>query len=105
MSEPLRAFLGGLLGAMVLVHGGNGVVAGALLNRSKGQNAGWLAITAGWAVAVMAGIYTARAVGAPGFINPVGPLAAAITSPEKASIDWALRLVGGEFLGAFAGAV
>src|SRR5262245_18480110 len=35
----------------------------------------------------MAGVYTARAVGAPGFINPVGPLAGVITGvlePDKA---------------------
>ena len=40
------AFLGELLGTMVLVLLGNGVVAGVLLNKSKAHNAGWIVITA-----------------------------------------------------------
>jgi glycerol uptake facilitator protein len=72
---------------MILVLLGDGVVGGVLLARSKAQNAGWIAITTGWGLAVMAGVFTARAAGAPGFINPVGPLAA------------------GEFAGAFVGAI
>jgi glycerol uptake facilitator protein len=51
----------------------------------------------------MAGVFTARAVGAPGFINPVGPLAGVITGgldPEKAA--W---FAVAEFAGAFTGAV
>ena len=35
----------------------------------------WIVVTAGWALAVMAGEFTARRFGGPGFINPVGPLA------------------------------
>jgi glycerol uptake facilitator protein len=96
-------FLGEFLGTMVLILLGDGVVAGVLLSRSKAQNAGWMVITAGWAFAVMAGVYTARAVGAPGFINPVGPLAGLLTGtlePDRAGL-----CVAGEFLGAFTGAV
>src|SRR5690348_10584973 len=88
---------------MVLILLGDGVVAGVLLSRSKAQNAGWIVVTAGWAFAVMAGIYTARAVGSPGFINPVGPLAGVLTGtlePDRAAL-----CVAGEFLGAFTGAV
>ena len=50
---------------MVLILLGDGVVAGLLLGKSKAKDAGWLAITAGWAFAVMAGIYTAKAIGPP----------------------------------------
>ncbi|MBO0700827.1 MAG: aquaporin family protein [Zavarzinella sp.] len=96
-------FLGEFFGTAVLILLGDGVVAGVLLNRSKGQNAGWLAITAGWAFAVMAGVFTARAVGSPGFINPVGPLAGVITGAVPT--DAAVRYVAGEFAGAFVGSV
>jgi glycerol uptake facilitator protein len=96
-------FQGEFLGTMVLILLGDGVVAGVLLSRSKAQNAGWIAITAGWAFAVMAGVYTARACGAPGFINPVGPLVGLLLDTVKP--DRAARLVAGEFCGAFAGAV
>jgi glycerol uptake facilitator protein len=50
----------------------------------------------------MAGVYTARAVGAPGFINPVGPLAGVLTG--NLAIDKALGLAAAEFAGAFVGA-
>jgi glycerol uptake facilitator protein len=96
-------FLGEFLGTMVLILLGDGVVAGVLLARSKAQNAGWLAITTGWAFAVMSGIYVARAVGAPGFINPAAVLAGVLTGAvgyERAAV-----CAAGEFLGAFAGAV
>jgi glycerol uptake facilitator protein len=96
-------FLGEFLGTAVLVLLGNGVVAGVLLGRSKAQNAGWVAVTAGWAFAVMAGVYTARAIGSKGFVNPVGP--AAGVAVGEFPLDRAAASVAGEFLGAFAGAV
>src|SRR5436853_7751182 len=99
----MHAFQGEFLGTMVLILLGDGVVAGVLLNRSKSQNAGWMVITAGWAFAVMSGVFTARSFGGKGFINPVGPLASLILhtlTPEEA---W--PLIGGEFLGAFVRAV
>jgi glycerol uptake facilitator protein len=95
--------LGEFLGTMVLILLGDGVVAGVLLGRSKAKDAGWLAVTAGWAFAVMAGIYTAKAIGAPGYINPVGPLAGVLM--DKLAPDKALVFVGAELAGAFAGAV
>jgi glycerol uptake facilitator protein len=96
-------FGGELLGTMVLILLGDGVVAGVLLNRSKSQNAGWIVITAGWAFAVMAGVFTARAFGGKGFINPVGPIAAVVIGDLPVSD--ALPLIAGEFVGAFVGAV
>jgi glycerol uptake facilitator protein len=94
--------LGEFLGTMILITLGGGVVAGAVLNKTKAQNAGWMAITAGWAFGVMAGVYTARAVGAPGYINPVGPLAGVLTA--NLAIEKALAFAAAELAGAFAGA-
>lgn len=95
--------LGEYLGTMILLLLGDGVVAGVLLAKSKSKDAGWLAITTGWAFAVMSGIYVARAVGGPGFINPVGPLAAVIAG--KLAIDKAILYAAAELAGAFTGAV
>jgi glycerol uptake facilitator protein len=65
------SFLGELLGTMMLILLGNGVVANVLLAESKGNNAGWIVITAGWAFAVMSGVFVAAALGSPGAdINP-----------------------------------
>jgi glycerol uptake facilitator protein len=74
----VNGFQGEFFGTMILILLGDGVVAGVLLNRSKAQNSGWIVITAGWAFAVMAGVFTARWFGGAGFINPVGPLAALV---------------------------
>lgn len=96
-------FLGEFCGTAVLILLGDGVVAAVLLNRSKAQNAGWMVVTTAWAFAVIAGVLTARAVGSPGYINPVGPLAGVLTdslSPQKVPY-----LVAGELLGAFTGAI
>ena len=99
----MTPYLGEFLGTMVLILLGDGIVAGVLLGKSKAKDAGWIAITAGWAFAVMAGVYTARAAGAPGFINPVGPLAGVLTG--GLDLAKAAGFAAAELLGAFAGAV
>ncbi|MFO7245392.1 MAG: MIP/aquaporin family protein [Thermaerobacter sp.] len=53
----MSPFMGELIGTMILILLGDGVVANVLLARSKGQNAGWIVITTGWALAVAMGVY------------------------------------------------
>jgi glycerol uptake facilitator protein len=60
MTSPL---LGEFLGTLVLILLGDGVVAAVLLKRSKAEGGGWIVISAGWAFAVMAGVFTAIACG------------------------------------------
>jgi MIP family channel proteins len=48
MSHLMAEFLG----TMILILLGDGVVANCVLNKSKGQNGGWILISSGWAVAV-----------------------------------------------------
>jgi glycerol uptake facilitator protein len=95
--------LGEFLGTMVLIILGSGVVAAVVLNKSKAQNAGWMVITTGWAFGVLSGIYTAKAIGAPGYINPVGPLADVIN--DKLTVERAITFAAAEIAGAFTGAV
>jgi glycerol uptake facilitator protein len=97
--------LGEFLGTMILITFGGGVVAAVLLNKTKAQNSGWMVITTGWAFGVMAGIYTARAVGGAevGYINPVGPLAAVLKG--SLAVPKALAFAAAEVAGAFCGAV
>ncbi|MFO0810742.1 MAG: MIP/aquaporin family protein [Gemmataceae bacterium] len=96
-------FLGEFFGTMVLILFGGGVVAGVLLERSKAQNAGWIVVTTGWAFAVMCGIFTSKALGGSGDINPVGPVTELVTGSVATNI--ALMRIAGEFAGAFTGAV
>ena len=97
------AMLGEFMGTLVLVLLGNGVVAGVLLKKSKAENSGWIVITAGWAFAVMCGVFTAIACGSSdAFLNPAVTIGFAMRSGDFSK--FAPYLVA-EMLGAFVGAV
>jgi glycerol uptake facilitator protein len=53
MNNP---FIAELIGTMLLIIFGDGVVANVLLNKTKGQNSGWIVIATGWAMAVAVGV-------------------------------------------------
>jgi glycerol uptake facilitator protein len=96
-------FVGEFFGTLVLILLGGGVVAGVLLAKSKSENAGWIVVTAGWAFGVTCGVFVAKSLGAPGALNPVGPLAdLAVGKGEPAN---QLAMIAAEFLGAFCGGV
>jgi glycerol uptake facilitator protein len=99
----MSLFLGELLGTMFLIILGDGVVANVLLNRSKGQNSGWIVITTGWAFAVLIGIFVAAAFGSPpAYLNPAVALGFAIKTGNYA--DLAPAIIA-EMIGAFLGGV
>lgn len=93
--------LGEFLGTMVLILLGNGVVAGTLLRKSKGENAGWIAITTAWGLAVMCGVFTAMACGGEGHLNPAVTLGAALVSGDFSKLAW---YIPAQLAGAFVGA-
>ncbi len=62
--------------AMILVFG-CGVVANVLLNKTKGNNGGWIVITFGWAVGVFTGVLISASVSG-AHLNPAVTLALAI---------------------------
>src|SRR5579859_3813320 len=100
MTSP---FLGEFLGTMVLILLGDGVVAGALLKRSKSEGSGWIVITTGWAFAVMAGVFTAVACGSSdAHLNPAVTLGFAV---RAGSFGKCLPYMAAQFLGAVLGAV
>jgi glycerol uptake facilitator protein len=75
---------GEFMGTLVLILLGDGVVANVLLNKSKGQNSGWIVITTGWGFGVTLGICTALACGSPfAFINPAVALTVCILHPAN----------------------
>jgi len=99
MTSP---FLGEFLGTMVLVLLGNGVVAGVVLKRSKAEASGWMVITAGWAFAVMAGVFTAIACGSSdAHLNPAVTLGFAVRAGNFGKV---VPYVAAQLLGAAAGA-
>ena len=95
-------FIAELFGTMTLIVLGDGVVANVLLNKSKGQNSGWIVITTGWAMAVMGGIFVSQALKGPGSLNPAFQIAGILTGGDAGA---AIQNILGEFVGAFVGAV
>ncbi len=92
---------GEFMGTFVMILLGNGVVANVLLRKTKGESSGWIVITAGWAMAVMAGIFTAIACGGEGHLNPASTLAAAIVSGDYSKLaGYAIAQLAGAFAGA-----
>lgn len=94
--------LGEFVGTLVLILLGNGVVAGVLLEKSKAHGAGWIAITAGWAFAVLCGVLVAVGLGAPGELNPAVTLANVIAGTR--TVPDALAHVAAQLAGAMVGA-
>jgi glycerol uptake facilitator protein len=98
----LSPFFGEFVGTLVMIVLGNGVVANVLLKRSKAEGGGWIVITAGWAFAVMAGVFVAVACGSKdAFLNPAFTLGVAISSGDYSKLA---PLAAAQFLGAFVGA-
>src|SRR5215203_617227 len=98
----MQTLLAEAIGTMLLVLLGDGVVANVVLNRTKGQNSGWIVITAGWGIAVAMAVYAVgRISGA--HLNP----AVTIGLATIGSFAWAdvPAYIAAQLVGAFAGGV
>lgn len=100
----MSPFVAETIGTMLLVLLGDGVVANVLLNKSKGQNGGWIVITAGWGFAVMVGAYTVGWVSG-AHLNPAVTIAFAAAGVNGFSWSSVPAYVGGQMTGAFIGAI
>jgi len=89
------------LGTMLLIILGDGVVANVALNRSKGQNGGWIVVTAGWGLAVMVAVYSVGTISG-GHLNPAVTLGLA----SIGQFNWAFvpGYILAQIAGGFAGA-
>src|SRR5262249_10362993 len=72
----MNPFVAEFIGTAILVTFGNGVVANVVLAKTKGNNAGWIVITTGWALAVFVGVCCSYAVSG-AHLNPAVTLAMA----------------------------
>lgn len=98
----MSIFLSEFIGTAILIAFGNGVVANVILNKTKGQNSGWIVIAFGWAIAVFVGVYvSAKYSGA--HLNP----AVTIALLYLKKISWSVvpQYISGQLLGAMAGSV
>lgn len=100
----MSPFLGEFIGTMLLIIMGDGVVANVVLNKTKGNNSGWLVITFGWAMAVFLGVFASVKLGGGGHLNPAVTIAMAAFD---ADFDSSLlpTYIGAQFAGALVGAI
>lgn len=94
-------FFAELIGTMILVLLGDAVVANVILKKTKGENGGLIAITAGWAFAVAIPVFMFGSVSGAHF-NPAVTLALA-TIGNFPWPDVPMYLIA-QFIGAFLGA-
>jgi glycerol uptake facilitator protein len=73
----MNPYLAEFIGTALLVVFGNGVVANVVLARTKGNNSGWIVITAGWAFGVFIGAFCAAPFSG-AHINPAVTIALAV---------------------------
>ena len=94
----MSANLAEMLGTMILVLLGDGVVANVVLKQTKGHNAGWIVITAGWGFAVAIAVYCVNAISG-AHLNP------AVTLGLAAIGKFSWSLVPGYIFAQLAGGV
>ncbi|MGT2889735.1 MIP/aquaporin family protein [Streptococcus dysgalactiae subsp. equisimilis] len=95
-------FTGELLGTFILVLLGDGVVSACILNKTKAQNSGWIAIVLGWGIAVTVAVYISGFMSG-AHLNPAVTLAMAAIG----SLPWSqvVTYLVAQFLGAMLGAL
>jgi len=99
----MSPFLGEFAGTALLITLGGGVVANVVLNKTKGNNSGWIVITFGWAMAVFVGVYASLSLGGSGHLNPAVTIALSTLGDFDKSLLPTYLLA--QFAGAFTGAV
>src|SRR5688572_15180282 len=98
----MSLYVAEFFGTLTLILLGNGVVAGVVLKGTKSENAGWVAITLAWGLAVTLGIYAVGRI-SNAHLNPA--ITIALWASGDFSSDLVLGYIVAQFAGAFVGAV
>jgi glycerol uptake facilitator len=98
----MSPFVAEIVGTMLLILLGDGVVANAVLQRSKGHASGWIVITTGWALGVALAVYSVGTISG-GHLNP----AVSIALASIGQFEWAKvpAYIVAQMIGAFLGSV
>lgn len=98
-------FFGEFVGTALLLVLGGGVVANVVLNKTKGNNSGWIVITFGWAIAVFVGVYASNKLGGSGHLNPAVTIAMATFHINNFDSSLLPVYIIAQLTGAFVGAI
>lgn len=98
----MTPFVAEFLGTMVLIVLGGGVCANVSLDKTYGNDAGWIVICFGWAMAVFAGVFVSSH-GSGSHLNPAVTLSFAMAGKIKGTA-LILQYLAAQFLGAALGA-
>jgi glycerol uptake facilitator protein len=98
----MHPFMAEFIGTAFLILFGNGVVANVLLSRTKGHDAGWIVISAGWGLAVFVGAFCANEFSG-AHINPAVTVAMVVGG--ELAWDLAIGYIASQFAGAMVGAL
>ena len=98
----MNPYLAEFLGTTLLISFGNGVVANVLLEKSKGNNSGWIVISFGWAIAVFVGVFTVASVSG-AHLNPAVSVCLALAG----KFSWSLvpGYIAAQVAGAYMGSI
>jgi glycerol uptake facilitator protein len=95
-------FTAELIGTALLILLGDGVVANVVLQRSKGQGAGWIVITSGWGLAVTLAVYCVGTISG-AHLNPAVTIG--LASIGKFPWSEVPTYLAAQMIGAFLGAI
>ncbi len=97
----MTPFLAEIIGTAILVLLGDGVVANVVLNKTKGNDGGWIVITFGWGLAVFAAVFIVGPISG-AHLNPAVTLGLALAG----GFSWDLvpGYIAAQMIGAFLGA-
>ena len=97
----MEAFIGELLGTFILIVLGVGVVANVVLEKTGGNDSGYIVITWGWGIAVFIAVFITGSVSG-AHINP----AVTIGLAAAGQFSWSLvpSYIAAQLIGAFLGA-
>ena len=97
----MNPFFAEFFGTAIIIVFGGGVVANVLLNKTKGNNSGWIVITFGWAAGVFTGVLIAAPISG-AHLNPAVTLALVLA--DKFSVSQMPLYICAQLLGAMFGA-
>ncbi len=95
----MSPFISEIIGTAVLVLMGNAVVANVVLNKTLGNNSGWIVVTFGWAIAVFVAVFISGAASG-AHLNPAITISLAFKTGDWNNVP---IYIAGQLLGAMAG--